>query len=356
MLELVQVSKVVDGESIIDEVNLSLSAGPINILLGSTLAGKTTLMRIMAGLDKPSGGDVLFKGESVLGVPVQKRNVAMVYQQFVNYPNMTVFENIASPLRVAKVAAAAVTKQVQVAAELLRIEDLLDRLPEQLSGGQQQRVALARAFAKRAELVLLDEPLANLDYKLREELRAELPRLFAEQGAVLVYATAEPAEALQLGGNVALLHEGSVIQQGPTIEVYQRPVNMLAAAVFSDPPLNTMTVEKIDGQLSLGGQSFVCSSDTVSLENNSYGVGIRPHHISLQPSESHHLAITGRVTVNEISGSESYIHFDFAGQNWVALIPGVQSVGLNESLPLYLNPEKFYLFHPNGDLAWAPVA
>lgn len=356
MLELVGVSKIVDGETHIDAVSLTLSEGPINILLGSTLAGKTSLMRIMAGLDRPSSGDVMFNGESVLSVPVQKRNVAMVYQQFVNYPSLTVFENIASPLRVAKVAANSVVEQVHVAAELLQISDLLDRSPQQLSGGQQQRVALARAFAKRAELVLLDEPLANLDYKLREELREELPRLFAEQGAVLVYATAEPAEALQLGGNIALMHEGSAIQQGPTIEVYQRPVSLRAAAVFADPPLNSTMVEKTNGQLSLGGQSFACSKGGRELENNSYSVGIRPHHISLQASESNHVAITGRVTVNEISGSESYIHFDFGGQSWVALVPGIQSVALNENLPLYLDPEKFYLFHPNGDLAWAPVA
>jgi glycerol transport system ATP-binding protein len=356
MLELAQVSKVVDGETTIDAVNLRLSDQQINILLGPTLAGKTSLMRIMAGLDKPSSGEVLVRGESVLGVPVQKRNVAMVYQQFVNYPSMTVFENIASPLRVARVAKAAVTRRVQEAAELLQIERFLERTPEQLSGGQQQRVALARAFAKRAELVLLDEPLANLDYKLREELRAELPRLFAEQGAVLVYATAEPTEALQLGGNIALMHEGKVIQQGPTIDVFQRPASMQAAQVFSDPPLNTLWVEKTGTQLKLPDHAITCGSGGLALADAVYGVGVRPHHISLQPSASHQVAITGTVRVSEISGSESYIHFKFAEQNWVALVPGIQAVGLNEKLALYLDPEKFYLFHASGELAWAPGA
>jgi glycerol transport system ATP-binding protein len=354
MLDLVRVSRVVDGETVLNDVSLSLADGVINILLGPTLAGKTSLMRIMAGLDRPSSGDVLCNGRSVLGMPVQRRNVAMVYQQFVNYPSLTVFENIASPLRVAKVDKAAVNKRVREAAELLRIDSLLERRPDQLSGGQQQRVALARAFAKRAELVLLDEPLANLDYKLREELRVELPRLFAEQGAVLVYATAEPLEALQLGGNIALLHEGSVIQQGPTIDVFQRPATMQAAAVFSDPPLNTMTVQKTGTELMLAGQSIVCSTAAMELADDRYGVGVRPHHISLQPSPRHRVAITGTVTVNEISGSESFIHFNYAGQKWVALVAGIQSVGLNENLPLYLDPEKFYLFHANGALAWAP--
>ena len=355
MLELIQVGKVVDGEATIDDVNLSLSSDGINILLGPTLAGKTSLMRIMAGLDKPSTGDILFNGQSVLGVPVQQRNVAMVYQQFINYPSLTVFENIASPLRVAKVDKNAIKQQVQAAAEVLQINDLLQRTPDQLSGGQQQRVALARAFAKRAGLVLLDEPLANLDYKLREELRSILPRLFAEQGAILVYATTEPLEALQLGGKTAVMHEGRVIQHGNTIDVFQRPANIRAAGVFSDPPLNTVVVEKSGGQLSLVDQSFALSGHATELADGTYSLGIRPHHVSLQASGSHTVAINGIVTVNEISGSESFIHFDFAGGSWVALVEGIQTVGLNDSLPLYLNPEKFYYFHNDGQLALAPA-
>ena len=184
MLELIHVSKLVDGEIVIDDACLTLSSDQINILLGPTLSGKTSLMRLMAGLDAPSSGDIRFDGKSVVGLPVQRRNVAMVYQQFINYPSLTVFENIASPLRVAKLDKRSIIGKVHEAAGLLKISNLLDRTPAQLSGGQQQRVALARALVKQANLVLLDEPLANLDYKLREELRYELPRLFAEQGAV----------------------------------------------------------------------------------------------------------------------------------------------------------------------------
>jgi glycerol transport system ATP-binding protein len=354
MLELVRVGKHVDGETTINEVNLSLTNDGINILLGPTLAGKTSLLRIMAGLDRPSTGDVLFNGQSVLGVPVQQRNIAMVYQQFINYPSLTVFENIASPLRVAKVDKSAIKQQVQEAAGVLQIGDLLERTPDQLSGGQQQRVALARAFAKRAGLVLLDEPLANLDYKLREELRTVLPRLFAEQGAILVYATTEPLEALQLGGKTAVMHEGRVIQHGNTIDVFQRPANIQAAGVFSDPPLNTVEAEKSGPQLTLADQSFTLSGHAAELADGTYSLGIRPHHVSLQASGSHSVGITGTVTVNEISGSESFIHFDFAGRRWVALVQGIQAVGLNESLPLYLDPENFYYFHNDGQLALAP--
>ena len=174
-LTLEQVSLRNGPETIIRDVSLRLERGTINVLLGPTLAGKTSLMRLMAGLEQPSQGRVLIDGNDVTGVSVRKRSVAMVYQQFINYPNLTVYENIASPLRVARAPKAELQARVDRAVQLLRLDKLLDRLPAQLSGGQQQRTAIARALVKRADLVLLDEPLANLDYKLREELREELP-------------------------------------------------------------------------------------------------------------------------------------------------------------------------------------
>jgi glycerol transport system ATP-binding protein len=201
-LVLDRVEKIVDGETQLRAVSLDLPRGSLNVLLGATLSGKTSLMRIMAGLDAPTGGRVLVDGRDVTGWPVRRRNVAMVYQQFINYPSLSVWENIASPLSVAGLKRGEIDARVQEAARLLKLEPYLKRRPLELSGGQQQRTALARALVKRAELVLLDEPLANLDYKLREELREELPRIFAATGAILVYATTEPAEALLLGGSV----------------------------------------------------------------------------------------------------------------------------------------------------------
>ena len=174
-------------------------------------------MRLMAGLDAPTRGRILVDGRDVTGWPVQRRNVAMVYQQFINYPSLTVYENIASPLRVAGLPRARDRPHASPRRRsCCKLEPFLDRRPLQLSGGQQQRTAIARALVKRADLVLLDEPLANLDYKLREELREELPRIFAESGAIFVYATTEPQEALLLGGNTATLYEGRVTQFGPT--------------------------------------------------------------------------------------------------------------------------------------------
>ncbi len=180
-------------------------------------------MQLMAGIQKPTTGSIRYRGRDVTGVPVQKRNVSMVYQQFINYSNFSVYDNIASPLRVAGIAKDEIDRRVGKAAELLRLTPMLKRRPSELSGGQQQRTAIARAIVKDSDLILLDEPLANLDYKLREELRDELPKLFAGRKAIVVYATTEPVEALLFGGNTATLHEGRITQFGPTAEVYRRP-------------------------------------------------------------------------------------------------------------------------------------
>ena len=228
---LENISLSVGQETVIDDVSLTLDQGSMNVLLGPTLSGKTTLMRLMAGLDRPTAGRLIEGGLDVTKVPVRRRSVAMVHQQFVNYPSLTVYENIASPLRVAGVSRPEIDTHVKEAARLLRLDNLLQRLPAQLSGGQQQRTAIARALVKHAKLVLLDEPLANLDYKLREELREELPRIFAQTGAVLVYATTEPTEALLLAGTTITLHEGRVSQVGPTARAYRRPENIEAARV-----------------------------------------------------------------------------------------------------------------------------
>lgn len=214
------------------------------MLLGTTLSGKTTLLRLMAGLEKPTTGEVWFDGSNVTGTPVQKRSVSMVYQQFINYPNFNVFDNIASPLKVAGVSKDEMRTRVQDIAALLKLDNYLKRSPAELSGGQQQRIAIARALVKNSRLVLLDEPLANLDYKLREELREEMPKLFEGSGATVVYTTTEPMEALMLGGHTATLKEGRVTQYLPTIDGYRQPANLDSAAVMSDPPVNTAQVYK----------------------------------------------------------------------------------------------------------------
>jgi glycerol transport system ATP-binding protein len=271
-----------DGNDIIiNDVSLAFERGTMNVLLGPTLSGKTTLMRLMAGLDHPTSGRILVDGKDVAKVPVRRRSVAMVYQQFVNYPSLSVYENIASPLRVAGVGKAEIETRVAEAVRVLRLEPFLRRLPAELSGGQQQRTAIARALVKQAELVLLDEPLANLDYKLREELREELPRLFAASGAILVYATTEPSEALLLGGRTATLWHGRMTQEGPTPSLYRSPGNLDAARVFSDPPLNELPIEIRGGSACRLDGTPLPDGMVPALADGSYILGFRVEHATV---------------------------------------------------------------------------
>jgi glycerol transport system ATP-binding protein len=353
MLELRNVSKVVGGETHLRDVSLTLQHGSLNVLLGPTLSGKTSLMRLMAGLDQPTSGAVFFDGADVTGQPVQKRNVAMVYQQFINYPAMTVYENIASPLRVAGRDRETIDRQVRRAAELLRLTPYLDRTPLNLSGGQQQRTALARAMVKNAGLVLLDEPLANLDYKLREELRAELPRIFAESGAIFVYATTEPHEALLLGGHTATLSQGRVTQFGPTIEVFRQPADLVTARTFSDPPLNTIALQKAGDAFRLDGG--VAIPAPAALPDGRYTIGFQPHHLSLSHATPGAVAVEARVGVSEITGSETFVHLDHAGQRWVLLAHGIHHLATDEVIQVFIDTRHLMVFDADGRAVAMPA-
>jgi glycerol transport system ATP-binding protein len=349
MIALKDVVRRVAGRTHIYPTSLELQPGGFNILLGTTLAGKTTLMQLMAGLLPPTSGRIWSGGRDVTGVPVQKRNVSMVFQQFINYPNFSVFENIASPLRVARLADAEVRARVGKIAELLQITPFLERRPAELSGGQQQRTALARSLAKDAELVLLDEPLANLDYKLRESLREELPRLFADRDCTVVYATSEPGEALLLGGRTATLHEGRITQFGPNSAVYREPADLTTARVYSDPPINTAQVAKSGGRIRLSEQvSWPAQGKLQALPDGAYTMGLRPHYVA--PSVNGHggVQVECKVLIAEISGSESVVHFDLGGLTWVSLSHGVHAFRVGEVARFTLEVERCFYFAPDG--------
>ena len=347
-IALRQVTKRVGVETHIYETSLALERGGFNILLGTTLSGKTTLMRLMAGLEKPTTGEIWYEGEDVTGVPVQRRSVAMVYQAFINYPSFTVYDNIASPLKVAGVAKKEVSARVGRIAELLRLTPMLHRLPSELSGGQQQRTALARALVKGADLVLLDEPLANLDYKLREELRDELPKLFADTGATVVYATSEPLEALMLGGHTATLSAGRIVQFGETPLVYRKPSTLESARVFSDPPINTASVEKRGDAVHLSeGVSWPVPARLASLHDGRYTIGIRPYHL-LPAGDG--VKIVGVVQIAELSGSESIIRLMVEGNNWVSEAHGMHPYDVGEHADFYFDADRCLYFDADGNL------
>jgi glycerol transport system ATP-binding protein len=357
-IELDSLGRVVDGEMHLADIHLKLEPGSFNILLGRTRAGKTSLLRLMAGLDRPTSGRIRFDGVDVTRWDVRRRNVAMVYQQFVNYPSLTVYENIASPLRLAgKLSKQDLDRRVRDTAAILRLEPFLNRLPAELSGGQQQRTAMARALVKDASLLLLDEPLANLDYKLREELRTELRQIFKDRAAVIVYATTEPAEALLLGGRTAVLHEGRLLQVGPTLEVYNAPASERVGQVFSDPQMSLLDVEVSASEARVSPEvALPLTGHLKALSPGRYRLGLRAHHLRLAPVSDADVRIPARVEVEEVSGSETIVHATHGKLSLTAQMEGIHRHPFGTQVDLFLSPSRVFAFSPEGRLVAAPPA
>jgi len=355
-LELKNVSLLVEGQCYLQDISLRFEAGSFNVLLGRTLAGKTSLLRVLAGLDKPSRGQVFYNEQDVTAVAVQKRGLSMVYQQFINYPHLTVWENIASPLQLAKVSASEITRRVKHIADMLHIEEYLQRLPLELSGGQQQRCAMARALVKDAGIVLFDEPLVNLDYKLREELRSELKALFKSRETIAIYATTEAHEALALGGTTTLLHQGKVLQTGLAQQQFAKPANLYAADLYSEPPLNVFSasvdnsVLQIQNPTSLADTAHLCH-----LPNGQYQFAIRPNHIYLQPNNTASIALRAKVDLAEISASETYLHVevsvdsDQTSLSWTVHILSIMSFRSGSGIDIFLPLEDLFVFDLAGN-------
>ena len=350
-LSLESVSKKVGAQQWLYELGIAPRSGAVTVLLGATQAGKTSLMRIMAGLDVPTTGKVLVDGKNVVGQSVRERDVAMVYQQFINYPSLRVRDNIASPLKLR--GDKNIEQSVHALAEKLHIEMFLDRYPAELSGGQQQRVALARALAKGAPLMLLDEPLVNLDYKLREELREELSDLFATGDSTVIYATTEPGEALLLGGYTAVMDAGELLQYGPTAEVFHKPQSLRVARAFSDPPMNLLAASLGAGGvqldrgplLAMGLPPGASQQLTVGLRASALGVVQKPGDLSLP----------GTVELAEISGSDTFVHVNTVLGELVLQLTGVHFFDLGAHITVYFNVAQTYLFDARGLLLQAPV-
>jgi glycerol transport system ATP-binding protein len=350
-LTLESVSKKVGAQTWLYDMSIAPRSGAVTVLLGATQAGKTSLMRIMAGLDVPTSGQVLVDGQSVAGVSVRERNVAMVYQQFINYPSLKVRDNIASPLKLR--GEKGINQRVLELAEKLHIDMFLDRYPAELSGGQQQRVALARALAKGAPLMLLDEPLVNLDYKLREELRDELSALFAAGDSTVIYATTEPGEALLLGGYTAVMDGGELLQYGPTAEVFHKPKSLRVARAFSDPPMNLLraTADASSVQLE-GGPLLALLMPTAMTGKVTVGMRASALRVTQQPGD---VTLLGRVELAEISGSDTFVHVSTEVGELVAQLTGVHYFNLGAPLPLYFNASQVYVFDAEGLLLLSPV-
>ena len=301
------------------------AAGELTVVLGGNQSGKTNLCRLLAGLPTNASGEVWYQEQDWTSLRPQKRSVALVFQAFVNYPNWTVAQNIASPLMAKQLDASERKRIVARLAQTLGISELLQRLPSELSGGQQQRVAIARALAQQADVLVLDEPLVNLDYKLREALVLELKTLLAETGATVIYTSTDPRDAFALGDQVLLLHEQSVLQSGTPLGLYQSPKCLAAARLMSDPGVNLLPGPNFNG----GEQ---CSA-------------IRPEHVLLPGEAVQDCADTisfhMRVDSIERSGDETFLHGQVSKdgelqdeQRWVVRRPGMHSVSVGQMLEL----------------------
>lgn len=350
----------VRGEPYLTDINLTFNSGQFNVILGRTLAGKTSLLRIIAGLDAPQQGKVTLDGRDITRLPVQQRRLSMVYQQFINYPHLSVWENIASPLKIARVKASEISRRVSHIAELLQISALLDKYPLSLSGGQQQRCAMARALVKDAQIILFDEPLVNLDYKLRESLRHELKALFKARDSVAIYTTTEATEALALGGSTTLLHQGSVLQTGPALQQFYSPHNLTAADLYHEPPMN-----RIAGRIDAGRLSFAKALDLADIPHLSqlaegdYCFALRPDQVYLKSQSSLDIAMQAWVDLSEISASETYLHVtiddqEFKGQQWIARLTGIYPLAPKSSVRLYFSPASLLAFSPAGQICCNP--
>ena len=347
-----ELTRRVDGVAHLEGVSCVLERGRFYVVVGPTLSGKTSLLHALAGLDAPDTGTIKLDGADLAAVPVWARSVSMVYQQFINYPHLTVYENIAFPLRRRRLAQAEIERRVRAIAETVGLTPLLARLPGALSGGQQQRVALARSLVKGSDLLLLDEPLVNLDYKLREQLREEFLNIFATQDrSILVYTTADPNEALLFDAEVLVMHEGRLLQVGSAQSVYARPATTTVARIFSDPPMNLLPGSLDDSGLRLADDVKLPRPRHLdSLAPGPYVFGIHPGDVALGAS-----GIATEVELAEISGSETFLHVRHAGMRLVAHLSGVYAYALGENVQMALDAAKMFAFKPEGALAAAPA-
>ncbi len=342
-VRLVNLTKRFGRVVAVDHLNLEIGHGEFVALLGPSGCGKTTTLLMIAGIYRPTEGYIYFDDRVVNDLEPKDRNVGMVFQTYALYPHMKVFDNIAFPLKLKKVPKEEMERKVREVAELLHIEDLLDRKPGQLSGGQQQRVALARALVKEPDLFLMDEPLSNLDAKLRVEMRGELKRLQKDLGITTIYVTHDQLEAMTMADRIAVLNHGRLQQYGPPEELYRRPANMFVAGFIGTTPTNfiegTITGSKplrfeFDGRvIELGDLSF----DDTPLE---VVLGIRPEDVELTEEGE----LEGEIYVIEPLGRELLVTISLDGLHIKAVTGTDSNLRMGQRVKFRIPPEKVYLF------------
>ena len=355
-VELVEVSKRFGRVTAVDRVSLVFEDGRFTVLLGPSGSGKSTILYLVAGIYRPSSGRILFDGRDVTEAPPRERNVGLVFQNYALYPHMTVYDNIAFPLRLRGTDERTIDAKVHEVARLLRIEELLDRYPGQLSGGQQQRVALARALVKEPGVLLLDEPLSNLDALLRLTIRAELKKLQKSLGITAIHVTHDQAEAMSLADKIAVIDRGRLQQVGTPEEVYHRPRNLFVAGFIGNPPANMLPgrVEAVDGApaVLVAGSKYRPPEELAATIRGAgierVVVAFRPEHATLleapPPAHGDGLLLRGEVYVVETLGRENVITLSVAGTSVKVVTPPEQKPPGGAQLYVHVPSEKVMLF------------
>ncbi|WP_135666042.1 ABC transporter ATP-binding protein [Halorhabdus rudnickae] len=341
-----------DGDSTItavEDVNLSLEDGEFLVLVGPSGCGKSTTLRMIAGLETATTGDIRIEGDSVTGKEPRNRDIAMVFQNYALYPHMTARENISFGLKMTTdLSKDTIGTRVEEVAEMMGISELLDDEPSELSGGQQQRVALGRAIVRDPEVFLMDEPLSNLDAKLRTKMRTELKSLQNELGVTTIYVTHDQTEAMTMGDRIAILNDGELQQIGTPLECYHRPANKFVAGFIGSPSTNFVDVQCESGRLVHDDFEYALSPETASLLDgyDSVTLGIRPEDITLTESTGKKDVMTATVDVVEPLGDLSHVYTEVNGRQITVTVDGGVDLASQSEIGLEFSEDAIHLFDP----------
>ena len=343
-----------DDAVAVNDLNLLVKDGEFLVLVGPSGCGKTTALRCLAGLEEITSGQIKIDERVVNRVPSKDRNIAMVFQSYALYPHMTVYDNLAFGLKLLKTPKAEIRRRVEEAAKILNLELLLDRKPRALSGGQRQRVALGRAIVREPAAFLMDEPLSNLDAKLRVQTRAEILRLQERLGTTTIYVTHDQVEAMTMGDRIAVMSLGVLQQIGTPPELYENPVNKFVAAFIGSPAMNFATAKAHDDGLQLGGTKLELSGRAAKAAQENRGrdlvIGFRPEDLRIDgQSGSGAVKIPAKIDVVEYLGHEELIHAQSEGHEVVALVPADQKVQSGDEVTFAIPSEKLHVFDPETE-------
>jgi len=338
------VRKSYGEREVVHGVSCAVADGELVVVVGPSGCGKSTLLRMVAGLETVTAGTVAIDGRVVNGVEPKDRDIAMVFQNYALYPHMSVYENMAYGLRMRGMARPEIRERVDRAAAILQLDGLLDRKPRQLSGGQRQRVAMGRAIVRDPKVFLFDEPLSNLDAKLRVQMRVEIKRLQQELGTTALYVTHDQVEAMTLADRLVIMNAGAADQIGPPLALYERPATMFVAGFIGSPAMNLVEGRLDRGAVAIGAARLAAPAATGPARP--VVVGLRPEHLELSPDGP--LAL--RVELLERLGADTMVHgrLGEAGPIAVARIPGGLDVALGAMLRLAIRPEHLHLFDPQS--------